>query len=736
MSTARQQAPAHKLGAPNLRVALCGNPNSGKTTLFNALTGMMRKVANYPGVTVETTAGTMRLGDNRCELVDIPGAYSLAATSPDERIAVEALTGRLPGESAPDVIVVVVDATKLDRGLYMTLQVMELGVPVVLGLNMYDVAQRHGIRIDHESLSAQLQIPVVPLVAHRKEGIERLKRAIWSAARAGSPPLLTPWPPAAERLITDIVDIANSNGDARLSQGEAIRLLSDDLSSDRVKLVRRRGDVFRRALETQRMRFEDLGGAGLETTLRASLAGEIAGAHSERPTDRDASWTSRLDRVLLHRVLGPVFLILMGLVVFQSIFSWAQPFIEWIDSGFAIAANWVSGVLPEGPLQSLVADGLIGGVGAVLVFLPQILILFLFIGILENTGYLPRAAFLADRVFRGCGLTGRSLIPLLSSFACAVPGVMATRSIDQRTQRMLTILVAPLVTCSARLPVYAILIAAFVPATAVAGIFNLQGVTLFGMYALGIVVAALMSLGLRYTLFRGHVSSFVMELPSYKLPNWRNITTDMYLSGRAFVTRAGTVILALTVVLWALSYYPRSETLDAEYDRRIAAASDPVVQVALEQERAGAHLAHSYLARAGRVLEPAALQLGWDWKITMAVLASFPAREVIIATLGIIYNLGEAVDAESSTLITRLQGATWDHGPRLGQPVFNIAVTLSIMVFFALCCQCLATLATIKRETNSWRWPVFVFSYMTVLATVAAYAVYHIALAVGLGGGA
>jgi len=717
-----------------LRVALCGNPNSGKTTLFNALTGMTRKVANYPGVTVETTAGTMRLGDTRCELVDIPGAYSLAATSPDERIAVEALTGRLPGESAPDVIVVVVDATKLDRGLYMTLQVMELGVPVVLGLNMYDVAQRHGIRIDRESLSAQLQIPVVPLVAYRKEGVERLKRAIWNAARAGAPPLLTPWPSAAQRLITDIVDIANSNGDARLSQGEAIRLLSDDLSSDRVELVRRRGDVFRHALENQRMRFEDLGGAGLETTLRASLAGEIAGAHSERPTDRDASWTSRLDRVLLHRVLGPVFLILMGLVVFQSIFSWAQPFIEWIDTGFAAVANWVSGVLPEGPLQSLVADGLIGGVGAVLVFLPQILILFLFIGILENTGYLPRAAFLADRVFRGCGLTGRSLIPLLSSFACAVPGVMATRSIDQRTQRMLTILVAPLITCSARLPVYAVLIAAFVPATTVAGLFNLQGLTLFGMYALGIVVAALVSLGLRYTLFRGHVSSFVMELPSYKLPNWKNIATDMYLSGRAFVTRAGTVILALTVVLWSLSYYPRSETLDAEYDLRIAAVSDSAAQVVLEQERAGAHLAHSYLARAGRVLEPAALQLGWDWKITMAVLASFPAREVIIATLGIIYNLGDAVDAESSTLITRLQGATWDHGPRSGQPVFNIAVTLSIMVFFALCCQCLATLATIKRETNSWRWPVFVFSYMTVLATVAAYTVYHVALAMGLGG--
>lgn len=723
-----------KLGKPNFQIAIIGNPNSGKTTLFNALTGYSQKVANYPGVTVERVSGPISLGENQGTLIDIPGTYSLSPRSPDEAIASETLQGLRQGEHTPDLALVVVNATNLDRELYLVLQVLEMHCPTVVALSMYDLAQRRGLRIDYKALGKHLGVTFVPMAAHRGEGIDALKRAIHRALGTSPAESTWNWPDEVNEIIHGLINASFGNGSAPLTRGGAIRLLFDGAQSGSRTVARHLAPEVISKLTQAQDRLDALGGVALEVQLGMRRAFELARRYVERPADPGASWTSRMDRILLHQVLGPVIMVVVMLAVFQSIFLWAQPIMEAIDSTVGMVSGLIRQSMPDGPLQSLLADGLVGGVGAVLIFLPQILILFFFIGILEDSGYMPRAAFLVDRIFKGCGLTGRSLIPLLSSFACAVPGIMATRTIDSRRQRFLTILVAPLMTCSARLPVYAVLIAAFVPAVYLGGMLSLQGLTLAALYALGLVMAAGVSLALKLTLFKGPMTSFVMELPSYKMPKWSNVLMQMWQQGRAFLVRAGTVILALAVVLWALSYYPHSASVDLEYAGRIEQATGPDQIAELENMRAGDHLAHSYLGRIGRVLEPATMHLGWDWKITMAVIAAFPAREVIISTLGTIYNLGDRGTEDQGTLVSKLRNAKWDHGPRSGEPVYNIAVAASVMVFFALCCQCMATLATIRRETNSWKWPVFTFVYMSILAVVGSYVVYQAGLAAGFGG--
>lgn len=691
-----------------IRVALCGNPNSGKTTLFNALTGLSHKVANYPGVTVEKVTGTLEIDDLEVQVQDLPGAYSLCANSPDETIATNVLLG-VDG-APPDVVLIVIDAVRLERGLYLLSQVADLGSRFVVALNMYDVAQRRGLRIDHAALSERLGVPVVPVVAHRGEGLTQLKRALLRAATLSPKNLALSWPEPVGTLVEAAASRSNGGKRPPLSPGQVRRLLFDERPPESRWLLQDRGEAFLHVLRDHRDHMARLGGPGLEAKVRSSWAAATALEVRDRTADGSASWTARLDRLLLHGLLGPLVAVGLMLLVFQALFSWAKPAMDLVDGGISLAATAVHGALPAGPLTSLLADGVISGVGAVLIFLPQIVVLFLFIGLLEDSGYMPRAAFLADRVFRGCGLTGRSLIPLLSSFACAVPGIMATRTIDQRSQRFLTIVVAPLMTCSARLPVYAVLIAAFVPATPVIGFLNLQGVALASMYVLGLAVAALVALALRRTLWRGQsAATFVMELPPYRLPNLRNLAGQIYQQSKAFVLRAGSVILALAIVLWALSYYPRAE---------VAASGMDAAQAASQQ------LEGSYLGQAGKMLEPASRHLGWDWRISVAVLASFPAREVIISTLGTLFQLGSDVTEQSATLLEKLRAARWDEGPLAGQPVFNLPVALSVMVFFALCCQCMATLATIRRETNSWTWPAFVFTYMTVLAVLGAWTVY------------
>ncbi len=719
-------APSQERSVTEATVAICGNPNCGKTTIFNAITGLRQRVANYPGVTVERTVGLFSMGSARpyrFSLVDIPGTYSLAAFSPDEYIAAQALFGSHKDESKPDVVVCVIDATNLERGLYLLFQVVEIGMPVVVALNMVDLATKRGLRVDVSTLSERLGgVKVIPVIGSRGEGIAELKDAILRTAEESRRVHQSFYLP----LVTEVADsLAYTNRGSARSRAEYLRILLDEngvaerdflkdaTRDERELLERTRGDLV--------SRFGTLSSA--ETQTLTDAASRLFSEVVRRIQDAKRTTSEKIDRYLLHPILGPVLLIMVMTLIFQSIFSWAEPVMHLIDATFSSLGGEVSGLMPDGPLRSLLVDGIIGGVGSVLVFLPQITILFLFIGMLEDSGYMPRVAFLVDRAFSWCGLSGKSFIPMLSSFACAVPGIMATRTIEDRKHRLMTILVAPLMTCSARLPVYAIMIAAFIPHKTYMGILNSHGLLLGGLYLLGVVVAVLVSLVMSKIVFKSQRGTFLMELPSYKIPTLRSVLIRVYHRVRSFVFRAGTVILAITVVIWALSYYPRTD--------KLVGASPGAVGGTSEGNRAGGQLGDSYLGQLGHVVEPLFAPLGWDWKITMATLASFPAREVIIATLGTIYNLGAEEHDVSESLVDKMRLAKWEQGPKAGLAVFNPAVALSIMVFFALCCQCGATVVTIRQETGSWKYAAGTFLYMTLLAYGAALIVYQTAIRMG-----
>ncbi len=706
------------------RVAVVGNPNTGKTTLFNALTGLSQHTGNYPGVTVESALGEFREDQARFLVVDLPGTYSLAARAPDEMVAVLVLLGRGPGAVQPDVIVCVVDATNLDRNLYLATQVMDIGRPLVIALTMTDLADKQGLRLRIPELERRLGVPIVAVHAAKRRGLAVLRRAIRTAAAAPAGP---PRPVRLPALVEhELKALATALSPPHLPPVFLERALLDaggliegDLSGELGRPALARLQAARTRLAAAGLRVPQL-----EVERRYEWIAHTVAAGLEPPAGPSGpqpSWSDRLDALVMHKVWGVVIFLLTMAVTFQAIFSWAVPAIDAIDGLFAGIGARVGSVLPEGPVQSLMVDGIIGGVGAVVVFVPQIAILFGLIALLEDSGYMARAAFLMDRLLAGFGLSGRSFIPLLSSFACAVPGIMSARTIENQRDRIATILIAPLMSCSARLPVYVLLISAFIPARTVWGIVGLQGLTLFAMYCIGLLVAPPIALALKRTILAGEPVPFLLELPAFKVPAWRVVVFRMYDRSLAFLKRAGTIILATTILVWALSYYPYSEQLGQEFAARRAAV--PATQPAsLAVEEAGARLRQSYLGRAGRAIEPLVEPLGWDWKIGMATLASFPAREVIIAALGTIYNLGDEQDEASLALREAMRAERRADG----RPVYTPLVALSLMVFFALCCQCGATLATIKRETNSWGYPVFTFVYMTSLAYLAALGVYQL----------
>ena len=744
MATALSDGPGAEAGQ-RYTIALVGNPNTGKTTLFNGLTGLFQHVGNYPGVTVERKVGRLRLSEDRmADLVDLPGTYSLAAHAPDEMIVADVLLGRLSREHRIDAVLAIVDASNLYRNLYLVSQVLELGLPTVVALNMSDVADARGIRIDVDTLSRCLGVPVVRVCANRRQGLGDLRRELrrlrHGAQHQGSSP-----PPGFPDGFPDAVDaVANAlqPQDARnasLCRSEALRAIVDEGGYAERRLVEAHGDGFRGKLEEARGRFSEASGlSALESEVRYNWIKRVLAQCVSQPEDLQITPSDRIDGVLTHRVWGTLlFVAIMG-VVFQAIYAWAGPLMDWVDDLFAVLSGHVGGWFPEGALKSLVQDGVIAGVGGVVIFLPQIAILFFFIAILEDCGYMARAALLMDRLLTKCGLSGQSFIPMLSSFACAVPGIMATRTIEGRRNRLVTILVAPLMSCSARLPVYTILIGAFIPAKSILGEWvGLQGLTLFAMYCVGVAAAVPIAWVLRKTLLKGETSPFILEFPSYKLPDRRTVGLRVYQSSRAFLARAGSIILAATIVMWALAYFPRSEDTLAKYERHRhsarASLSDEELQAALAEldaRMAAELLNESYLGRAGRWIEPAVMPLGWDWRIGMATLASFPAREVIVATLGTIYSLGGDADESSEDLRSALRSATWGDG----RPVFNVPVALSVMVFFALCAQCASTLAVIRRETQSWGWTILTFVYMTLLAYVAALATYQGTMTLGWGG--
>jgi len=680
-----------------LTVALLGNPNVGKSTLFTALAGIPTRVGNYPGVTVEEKVGRFTHRGRAIDLVDLPGTYSLAPQSPDERVAVDVLHGRMPGVSRPDCILVVADATNLPRNMFLATQALEVGVPVIVALALADVADRKGIRIDVAELSRRLGCRVIRVAPPTGEGVAAIRDGVVEAA--GGPP-----PRALPLTSTEIGPTARPAAAA-----EAIARY-----------------------------------AAIERLLEG-----VVGGGGAAPLVED-----RIDAILTHRLWGTLIFAGVMLAMFSSIFWLAPPLMDLISAGMDRLSAFVAGVLPEGAIRSLVVDGILAGVSGTVVFVPQIALLFLFVAILEGCGYLARAAYLMDRLLVGVGLSGKSFIPLLSSFACAIPGIMAARTIENRRDRLLTILVAPLMSCSARLPVYLLLCGAFVPDRA-AGLpwLPLKAAVLAGLYALGVVVAAAVAWVLSRTVFHGPPQPFVMELPGWRWPRPAVVLERAREAAWSFLQNAGTLIVALSIVLWALMTYPRNEqAVDADVaalrqsiGERIAAADDDdpdrvelVAQLealdspeGLEAARQGAAQRYSILGRAGRLVEPLVKPLGWDWRIGCAALASFPAREVVLGTLGVIYNLGDVDpgEAEGATALERrLKAARWDGTNR---PVFTLPVALSIMVFFALCAQCASTLVVIGRETGSWVWPVVTFIYMTLLAWLGAFAIYRIGLALG-----
>ncbi|MFO0811204.1 MAG: ferrous iron transport protein B [Gemmataceae bacterium] len=710
------------------RVALVGNPNAGKTTLFNALSGLRQRVGNYPGVTVEMKKGTADFGGEAVELIDLPGTYSLAPRSPDEMVAVDLLLGRA-GEPPPDAILAIVDASNLERHLYLVTQLLELGRPVVLALNMIDVAQSQGVRIDHAALAQRMGVPVVPIRANKGVGLDELKRAITAAAKGGPPPRGPKFPEAFDREAAELAKSLGPDVPAYLVE----RLLLDIGGHTERRFAEEFGPGVGERVAAARQRLSAAGCAvpAVEAKARYAWIREATAGCVTRPAARPVTATDRLDRVLTHKLWGTLVFLGLMFVVFQSIFTWARPLMALIGAGQDWLTALVRDALPAGPLTDLLADGVLKGVGGVIVFLPQILILFGFIAVLEDCGYMARAAFLMDRLMAKCGLSGKSFIPLLSSVACAVPGIMATRVIENRRDRLATILVAPLMSCSARLPVYVLLIGAFLSAGRP---WWVPGLAMFAMYLIGFVAAPLVALLLKRTLLRGETPVFVMEMPSYKRPSVRTVLRRMLDAAGAFLRRAGTLILASMVLVWALLYFPHTDAEGRSYAERIAAVgedSDAAKDLRAEWT------ANSLLGRFGHWMEPAVRPLGWDWRIGVAALASFPAREVVVGTLGIVYRQGDVTadaireagmaDAGETPLGRALKEATWPDG----RPVFTLPAVVSLLVFFALCCQCASTLAVIKRETHSWGWPAFTFGYMTALAYLGALVVYQVGSRLG-----
>lgn len=742
-----------------LTVALVGNPNAGKSTLFNALSGLRQRVGNYPGVTVEMKKGQFTAGDVTIDLIDLPGTYSLAARSPDEMVAVDLLLGRRPEEPRPDVVLSIVDATNLDRHLYLTSQLLDLGRPVVVAVNMIDAAAAQGVKVDCTALSAQLGVPVVPIQANKGIGVEALTKAVLSAAESGAVPVGPKFPAPFDGEVERLQAELGGDVPAFLTR----RVLLDVGGNAEQWLVGTHGAGLKQKLTDARQRLADAncGVPGVEARARFAWVKAAVTAAVSRPAERPVTFTDKLDKVLTHRVWGTLVFLVVMFLIFQSIFLWAKPLMDMIDGTRESAAKVIESHMDQGPLRSLLADGIVKGVGSVLIFLPQIMILFAFIAFLEDCGYMARAAFLMDRLMSRCGLSGKSFIPLLSSVACAIPGIMAARVIENRRDRLATILVAPLMSCSARLPVYVLLIGAFLKEGYPTW---LPGLVLFALYMIGFTVAPLVALALKRSLLRGATPVFVMELPAYRRPKVGAVLRRMVEAGWAFVFRAGTVIFAAMILVWALLYFPHTDPNGQSYPTRIDEAQKAAEESAdklkelkekedatedekaeLEKLEAAAGLSdhlngewkrQSYLGRMGLALEPAFKPLGWDWKVGMAALASFPAREVIVGTLGLIYDVGDVdsgaigddeADDEAKAKAAGLASAVkedWAKDPVRGK--YGVAVAASVMVFFALCCQCASTLAVIRRETRSWSWPVFTFVYMTVLAYLGAFATFQL----------
>jgi ferrous iron transport protein B len=827
-----------------LTVALAGNPNSGKTTIFNALTGLRQKVANYPGVTVEKKTGRCRLDDGtKINIIDLPGTYSLISRSPDEVVAMEVLRGLRADTPAPDAVIVVVDASNLQRNLYLVSQMIELGRPMVIALNMMDIARRRGINVSAERLEKVLGVPVVEVVGNKHQGITPLKEAIKRAAVAMMP--AWPLPEAmkveihalAERLTIGTRDGLNdemgkrstfnaqrstfkaesdetpselkverctlnversptaSNVERSPNLSIAERLLIGDSATDLADLAK--SDPIHSLVKDATTRLATLGIDPMQADIEAhyqwidetaaaalvpacaaigdlprhaSLTPVISPSNSptlEYRTAPKLHFSQRLDRILIHKVWGLIIFAAVMATLFVSIFWLAQPIMDLIGKFFTWLGAVTTSHMQDGSLKDLITQGILPGVGTVLTFLPQIALLFFFLAILEDSGYLARAAFLMDRLLSKIGLHGKSFIPLLSSFACAIPGIMATRTIENRKDRLATILVAPFMSCSARLPVYTLLIGTFFVVPGFKGTLLKAGIML-ACYVLGILAAVITAIFFKRSFLKGMPSSFILEMPTYKMPQMSIVVRQVWSNASQFVKKAGTTIFALSVILWALAYYPRlpadrrtaiekadvslsellpSSTVGFEYSMYVDRTGKPTwsmdkmsldgkpisaeelkkkVDEAKANKVSAAQSEYSYAGRFGHLLEPVIRPLGYDWKMGVGLVAAFAAREVFVSTEGIVYATGSTEEAGTDNLQKAMQNAHYDSGPRAGKPVWTPLVAVSLLIWFVLAMQCMSTVAIVKRETGGWGWPIFMILYMNGLAYVVCLVVFQV----------
>ncbi|MDL5048520.1 ferrous iron transport protein B [Oscillatoria amoena NRMC-F 0135] len=698
--------------AKRLTIALAGNPNSGKSSLFNHLTGLNQHTANFPGVTVEKHLGTFKMPDgSTAELLDLPGIYSLYPRSLDERIVSEVLLNHR-SSGCPDVVVVIADATNMKRGLLLLTQIMDVGLPTVLALNMMDLAARSGVSYDIQQLKLRLGIPVVPMNARTGSGLDELKRTLLEKLKPTEQPVFELYTDARAAVMEIRKRIGVDNDYEAyqfLQQPHTLQFLSRE-DQEVVDDVRQKYQLFPGKFH------------GAETIARYTYIQNLLEEVTLKPAAESwKQYSYRLDKILTHKYWG--LLIFMGVLflIFQSIFTWATIPMDLIDGWFASLSNYLEDQLPEGPATRLLTEGVIPGVGGIVIFVPQIAILFAFISMLEESGYMTRVVFMMDKIMRKFGLNGRSVVPLMSGVACAIPAIMSTRMIDNWKERTITILVTPLMSCSARIPVFTILIALIVPQQTLLGFFNLQGLLLMGLYLLGFFAAMLSAWVISKIISVEERSYLLMEMPTYRVPKWSNVGYTIVDKTKTFVWEAGKVIIAISIVLWVLASYGPGDNLEKAREYVLQNASNQqLTDQGLEDRVAAYKLEHSYAGIIGKAMEPVIKPLGYDWKIGIALLTSFAAREVFVGTMATIYSIGSTED--QSSIKGRMSAEV---NQETGGPRFTFAVGLSLLLFYTFAMQCMSTLAVVYRETKSWKWPLLQLAYMSILAYASAFIAFQ-----------
>ena len=720
-------------------VALLGNPNTGKTTIFNALTGLRHSTANYPGVTVEKRLGEMTLSNGEeVSILDLPGTYSLLPRSPDEEVVHDVLLGIRKDTPPPDLVVLILDANNLERNLYLATQVLETGIAAIFVLNMWDMAKENGFVIDLARLQTLFGTPCVTTVGNRQEGIEILKKHIEQRLALSSESIPyrafeTILPEDLRRQLAPVISLIKDRFTDRPAAvvGESLRLLADSGFRNPLFGDFRLGSSLRHEIVALRTALERQGidWTSIEAEKRYQLIESICREMLTKNPVKRLSVSEKLDRIMTHKIWGLlIFVGVMGFI-FQSIFTWAQFPADLISSGIERLSAFAQGMLPDGALKSLVVDGVIAGVGNVVIFLPQIALLFFFIALFEDTGYMARAVFVLDRLMKKVGLNGKAFLPLLSGFACAVPAVMATRTIEDRNDRLATIMITPLMSCSARLPVYTLMIAAFIPAAPVLPFMDLKSLILLSMYVLSVAMGLGMAALFRKTFLKGNRMPFIFELPPYRIPHMKTVLITMWDRAKEFLVRAGGIIFCLSIVLWFLVNYPKNAELEARSLQEKTSAEQVLKGEALksrlseiDREEKNQMILSSFAGRAGKFIEPAIKPLGFNWEIGIGLVASFAAREVIISTLAIIHQVQEEDEGGDATLAQALQREQY---PDTKKPVYTPLVAISLMVFYVLALQCLSTVAIVRRETGTWLWPFFMIAYMTALAWGGSFLVYQ-----------